>query len=48
VGSVSSVPGVLGGTPVFNGTRIPVHDIADISHSGPFMNLVSMYQGACG
>jgi hypothetical protein len=24
---VSSVPGVLGGTPVFNGTRIPVHDM---------------------
>jgi uncharacterized protein (DUF433 family) len=27
---VSSTPSILGGTPVFRGTRIPVHDIADM------------------
>jgi len=31
---VSSTPGVLGGTPVFKGTRIPVHDIADMLANG--------------
>jgi uncharacterized protein (DUF433 family) len=31
---VSSVSGVLGGTPVFKGTRIPVHDIADMLANG--------------
>jgi uncharacterized protein (DUF433 family) len=29
-GIASSTSGVLGGTPVFKGTRIPVHDIADM------------------
>ncbi len=33
-GIVSSAPGVLGGTPVFKGTRIPVHDIADMLANG--------------
>jgi len=33
-GIVSSIPGVLGGTPVFKGTRIPVHDIADMLANG--------------
>jgi uncharacterized protein (DUF433 family) len=33
-GIVSSVPDVLGGTPVFKGTRIPVHDIADMLRNG--------------
>jgi len=33
-GVVSSTPGVLGGTPVFKGTRIPVHDIADMLANG--------------
>lgn len=33
-GMVSSTPGVLGGTPVFKGTRIPVHDIADMLANG--------------
>ena len=31
---VSSTPDVFGGTPVFKGTRIPVHDIADILANG--------------
>jgi uncharacterized protein (DUF433 family) len=31
---VSSTPDVLGGTPVFKGTRIPVHDIADMLANG--------------
>jgi uncharacterized protein (DUF433 family) len=31
---VSSTPGVLRGTPVFKGTRIPVHDIADMLTNG--------------
>jgi uncharacterized protein (DUF433 family) len=31
---VSITPGVLGGTPVFRGTRIPVHDIADMLSNG--------------
>lgn len=31
---VSSTPDVLGGTPVFKGTRIPVHDIADMLTNG--------------
>jgi uncharacterized protein (DUF433 family) len=31
---VSSTPEVLGGTPVFKGTRIPVHDIADMLANG--------------
>jgi uncharacterized protein (DUF433 family) len=31
---VSSTPAVLGGTPVFKGTRIPVHDIADMLANG--------------
>jgi uncharacterized protein (DUF433 family) len=31
---VSSAPGVLNGTPVFKGTRIPVHDIADMLANG--------------
>ncbi len=31
---VSSTPGVLGGTPVFKGTRIPVHEIADMLANG--------------
>jgi len=31
---VSSAPDVLGGTPVFKGTRIPVHDIADMLANG--------------
>ena len=31
---VSSSPDVLGGTPVFKGTRIPVHDIADMLANG--------------
>jgi uncharacterized protein (DUF433 family) len=31
---VSSTPGVLRGTPVFKGTRIPVHDIADMLMNG--------------
>ncbi len=30
----SSTPGVLGGTPVFKGTRIPLHDIADMLANG--------------
>src|SRR6202162_4385681 len=33
-GIVSSAPDVLGGTPVFKGTRIPVHDIADMLANG--------------
>ena len=33
-GMVSSTPEVLGGTPVFKGTRIPVHDIADMVVNG--------------
>ncbi len=33
-GVVSSTPDVLGGTPVFKGTRIPVHDIADMLANG--------------
>lgn len=31
---VSTTPGVLGGTPVFKGTRIPVHDIAGMLANG--------------
>jgi uncharacterized protein (DUF433 family) len=31
---VSSAPDVLGGMPVFKGTRIPVHDIADMLANG--------------
>jgi uncharacterized protein (DUF433 family) len=31
---VSSSPDVLGGTPVFKGTRIPVHDVADMLANG--------------
>lgn len=31
---VSSTPDVLGGTPVFRRTRIPVHDIADMLANG--------------
>jgi uncharacterized protein (DUF433 family) len=31
---VSSTPDVLSGTPVFKGTRIPVHDIADMLANG--------------
>jgi uncharacterized protein (DUF433 family) len=31
---VASTPAVLGGTPVFKGTRIPVHDIADMLANG--------------
>jgi uncharacterized protein (DUF433 family) len=31
---VSSTPDVLGGMPVFKGTRIPVHDIADMLANG--------------
>jgi uncharacterized protein (DUF433 family) len=31
---VSSTAAVLGGTPVFKGTRIPVHDIADMLANG--------------
>jgi uncharacterized protein (DUF433 family) len=30
----TSTPSVLGGTPVFKGTRIPVHDIADMLTNG--------------
>ncbi len=33
-GMVSSTPEVLGGTPVFKGTRIPVHDVADMLANG--------------
>jgi uncharacterized protein (DUF433 family) len=33
-GIVSSAPDVLGGTPVFKGTRIPVHHIADMLANG--------------
>ena len=33
-GIVSSTPDVLGGTPVFKGTRIPVHHIADMLANG--------------
>jgi uncharacterized protein (DUF433 family) len=33
-GIVSIMPEVLGGTPVFKGTRIPVHDIADMLANG--------------
>jgi uncharacterized protein (DUF433 family) len=33
-GIVSSTPDVVGGTPVFKGTRIPVHDIADMLANG--------------
>jgi uncharacterized protein (DUF433 family) len=33
-GIVSSAPDVLGGTPVFKGTRIPVHDVADMLANG--------------
>jgi uncharacterized protein (DUF433 family) len=33
-GNVSSAPDVLGGTPVFKGTRIPVHDVADMLANG--------------
>ena len=33
-GIVSSAPGVLGGTPVFKGTRIPVHEVADMLANG--------------
>lgn len=33
-GIVSSTPDVLGGTPVFKGTRIPVHDVADMLANG--------------
>jgi len=32
--AVSSTPDVLGGTPVFKGTRIPVHDIAEMLANG--------------
>jgi uncharacterized protein (DUF433 family) len=31
---VASTPDVLGGTPVFKGTRIPVHDIAEMLTNG--------------
>jgi uncharacterized protein (DUF433 family) len=31
---VAGAPDVLGGTPVFKGTRIPVHDIADMLANG--------------
>ena len=31
---VSIAPDVLGGTPVFKGTRIPVHEIADMLANG--------------
>ena len=31
---VSSAPDVLSGTPVFKGTRIPVHDVADMLANG--------------
>jgi len=31
---VSSTPGVLRGAPVLKGTRIPVHDIADMLANG--------------
>lgn len=31
---IASTPGVLRGTPVFKGTRIPVHDIADMLVNG--------------
>ena len=33
-GIVSSTPDVLGGTPVFKGTRIPVHDVAEMLANG--------------
>jgi uncharacterized protein (DUF433 family) len=33
-GIVASAPDVLGGTPVFKGTRIPVHDVADMLANG--------------
>jgi uncharacterized protein (DUF433 family) len=33
-GIVSSTPDVLSGTPIFKGTRIPVHDIADMLANG--------------
>ena len=33
-GNVSSAPDVLGGTPVFKRTRIPVHDVADMLANG--------------
>ncbi len=33
-GIVTSAPDVLGGTPVFKGTRIPVHDVADMLANG--------------
>jgi len=33
-GMVSNAPAVLGGTPVFKRTRIPVHDIADMLSNG--------------
>jgi len=31
---VSSTPDIFGGTPVFKGTRIPVHDVADMLANG--------------
>lgn len=37
---VSSAPGVLGGTPVVKGTRIPVHDIADMLANGDTPNAI--------
>ena len=33
-GIVARAPDVLGGTPVFKGTRIPVHDVADMLTNG--------------
>lgn len=33
-GIVASAPDVLGGTPVIKGTRIPVHDVADMLANG--------------
>ena len=33
-GIVASAPDVLGGTPVVKGTRIPVHDVADMLANG--------------
>jgi uncharacterized protein (DUF433 family) len=37
---VSITPSVLGGTPVFRGTRIPVHDIADMLSNGDNLSAI--------
>jgi Protein of unknown function (DUF433) len=42
-GIVSSTPDVLGGTPIFKGTRMPVHDSADILANADKIRLAAIY-----